>query len=71
MFFCNWNYFNLFTEGITSEHAKNLNDLKNLVQNLFIELNVEEHQIEREKAILAKLENLKMQIEPLEQVTGI
>ena len=59
----------IFSIGlVSSEHATDVSDVKNTIAQLYSTLNVEQHQIERERALLAQLEELKMQIQPLEEV---
>ena len=52
-----------------SEDAETLSDVKELLSKLYSTLHVEEYQLQREKELQARLEDLKMQIAPLEQVS--
>jgi hypothetical protein len=45
-----------------------LSGVRTLVSQLYESLNVEEHQIKQERELLAKLEELKVKLEPLEKV---
>lgn len=45
-----------------------LSGVKTLVSQLYESLNVEEHQIKKERELLSKLEELKVKLEPLEKV---
>ncbi|XP_076459810.1 calcium uniporter protein, mitochondrial-like [Babylonia areolata] len=56
------------TRRLVSEDAEQLSDVKQLVSELYSVLNVEDHQLQREAEILRRLENLKTEIAPLEQV---
>lgn len=40
-----------------------------LVSQLYSTLNIEQYQLERENDLLQRLEDLKLQLEPLEKVT--
>ncbi|XP_005096639.1 calcium uniporter protein, mitochondrial [Aplysia californica] len=52
---------------VSSEDAQTMTDVKQLISKLYSTLNVENHQLERENEILQRLEDLNMQIAPLEQ----
>ena len=52
----------------SSEHVTDLSEVKNKIAELYSTLNIEYYQVEREQELLAKLENLKTKIEPLEKV---
>lgn len=54
-------------EAATSEDIKELSDAKNLIAHLYSTMNVEQHQIEKEKELLQKLENLKLELLPMEK----
>lgn len=45
-----------------------LSGVRTLVSQLYESLNVEEHQLKQERELLAKLEGLKVKLEPLEKV---
>lgn len=45
-----------------------LSDVQNLVMQLYEALHVGEHQLKKERHLMAKLEQLQSQILPLEQV---
>nr|KAG5714716.1 hypothetical protein BaRGS_000204 [Batillaria attramentaria] len=53
---------------LVSEDAATLSDVKQLVSQLYSTLNVEEYQLQREKELRKRLEDLQLQIAPLEQV---
>ena len=55
--------FSLLQEELTT-----LSNVRNLVSQLYEALNVEEHQLKKEREILAKLEDLKVQLAPMEKV---
>ncbi|XP_038611098.1 calcium uniporter regulatory subunit MCUb, mitochondrial [Tachyglossus aculeatus] len=53
---------------LSSEHATELEDVKSLVHRLFTALHLEDHQIRRERTLLEKIDILKEQLQPLEQL---
>ncbi|XP_002738070.1 calcium uniporter protein, mitochondrial-like [Saccoglossus kowalevskii] len=55
-------------EVVDSEDAEKLSDVKVLIQKLYTTLNVEQHQLMHEKDLLKKLERLKAELQPLEQI---
>ncbi|XP_077999807.1 calcium uniporter protein, mitochondrial-like [Glandiceps talaboti] len=55
-------------EVLDSEDADKISDVKALIQQLYSTLNVEQHQLLHEKNLIQRLENLKGEIEPLEQM---
>ncbi len=55
-------------EQAPHERALDINDVKNTISQLYSQLNVEQHQIEKEQELLAKLEELKVQIQPMDKV---
>ena len=55
--------------GVTlSEHSKELSDIQNSIAQLYSCLNVEQHQLEREQQLQTKLEALKTELQPYEEV---
>ncbi|XP_025420395.1 calcium uniporter protein, mitochondrial isoform X2 [Sipha flava] len=52
---------------LTKEDMERLSGVRTLVSQLYESLNVEEHQIKQERELLAKLEELKVKLEPLEK----
>ncbi|BFZ02665.1 hypothetical protein BsWGS_05704 [Bradybaena similaris] len=54
---------------VSSEDAQTMNDVKLLISQLYSTLNVENFQLERERELQKKLEDLKQQIFPLEEKT--
>ncbi|XP_040558606.1 calcium uniporter protein, mitochondrial isoform X1 [Gallus gallus] len=55
-------------ELLSHENATTLNDVKTLVQQLYTALCIEEHQLNKEKELIGRLEELKEQLAPLEKV---
>ena len=53
---------------ITHEQAADVSDLKNTIAQLYSVLNVEQHQIERENEFQKTIENIKLELQPLEEV---
>ncbi|XP_046325893.1 calcium uniporter protein, mitochondrial-like [Haliotis rufescens] len=56
------------TRPLVNEDAVMLSDVKALISTLFSTLNVEQYQLEREKELQQQLEDLKVQLAPLERV---
>lgn len=50
------------------EHATEAEDIKSLVHRLFIALHLEDHQLRRERELLQKLDYLREQLVPFEQM---
>ena len=50
------------------EQLTTLSHVRNLVAQLYEGLQVDQHQLQKERQLLAKLERLKKDLEPLEQV---
>ncbi|XP_052630629.1 calcium uniporter regulatory subunit MCUb, mitochondrial [Harpia harpyja] len=55
-------------DKLSSEHATEIEDIKSLVHRLFVALHLEDHQIRKEKELLQKLDHLKEELLPLEQM---
>uniref|UniRef100_A0A8V0XHW3 Calcium uniporter regulatory subunit MCUb n=1 Tax=Gallus gallus TaxID=9031 RepID=A0A8V0XHW3_CHICK len=55
-------------DKLSSEHATEMEDIKSLVHRLFVALHLEDHQIKKERELLQKLDHLKEQLMPLEQM---
>nr|XP_048307755.1 calcium uniporter protein, mitochondrial [Myodes glareolus] len=53
---------------LSHENAETLNDVKTLVQQLYTTLCIEQHQLNKERELVERLENLKQQLAPLEKV---
>lgn len=53
---------------LDSEATQDLEKLKQLVSKLYLHLNIEQYEIEREQTILKQLETLRSEMEPLEKV---
>ena len=51
------------------EDSQTLQDVKHLVAKLYSSMHVESYQLEREKELIARLEDLREQITPLEKVS--
>ncbi|NP_001070793.1 calcium uniporter protein, mitochondrial [Danio rerio] len=50
------------------EDGERLNDVKILVQQLYTTLRIEEHQLNKERELIGRLEDLNSQLQPLEKV---
>lgn len=57
-----------FSDKLSSEHATEMEDIKSMVHRLFVALHLEDHQIRKERELLQKLDHLKEELLPLEQV---
>ncbi|XP_027021761.1 calcium uniporter protein, mitochondrial isoform X2 [Tachysurus fulvidraco] len=55
-------------ELLAHEEAERLNDVKLLVQQLYTTLRIEEHQLNKERELIGRLEDLNSQLRPLEKV---
>ncbi|KAM6075892.1 calcium uniporter regulatory subunit MCUb, mitochondrial isoform 3-T3 [Chlamydotis macqueenii] len=55
-------------DKLSSEHATEMEDIKSLVHRLFVALHLEDHQIRKERELLRKLDHLKEELLPLEQM---
>lgn len=53
---------------LLKEEMERLSDVQNLVMQLYEALHVGEHQLKKERHLLAQLEQLETQLLPLEQV---
>ncbi|KAG8135337.1 putative Coiled-coil domain-containing protein, partial [Naja naja] len=53
---------------LSHEDATTLNDVKTLVQQLYTTLCIEEHQLNKEKELIGRLEDLKQQLAPMEKI---
>lgn len=58
----------LFSEKLSSGHTTEMENMKSLVHRLFTALHLEEFQKKREHHLLEKIDHLKGQLQPLEQV---
>ncbi|XP_037084223.1 calcium uniporter protein, mitochondrial-like [Pollicipes pollicipes] len=54
-------------ERPSQEELTTLSNVRNLVAQLYEALSVEEHQLKKEREIIAQLEDLKVQLEPMEK----
>lgn len=50
------------------EEMKRLSGVRTLVNQLYEALNVEEHQLKKERELIAKLEDLRLTLGPMEKV---
>ncbi|XP_060102918.1 calcium uniporter regulatory subunit MCUb, mitochondrial [Heteronotia binoei] len=55
-------------DKVSTEHATNVDDVKSLVHRLFTALHLEDHQTRKERELLQKMELLKEELLPLEQI---
>ena len=53
----------------SSEEMTDLSQVKNQVAKLYSCLNIEEHQMEQERQLLLRLDNIQSQLQPMEEVT--
>ncbi|XP_033644140.1 calcium uniporter protein, mitochondrial-like [Asterias rubens] len=53
---------------LISEDARTMADVKSMIYQLYSTLHVEQHQLEKEKDLRGQLENLKVEIEPMEKL---
>ena len=67
-YFC---YVFLSVDKLVSEDARTMADVKSMVYQLYSTLHVEQHQLEKEKDLRKELEDLQVEIEPLEKVNSI
>lgn len=58
----------LFSEKLSSEHATEMENMKSLVHRLFTALHLEEFQKKKEHLLLERIDHLKGQLQPLEEV---
>lgn len=65
---CNNSGFTLLSDKMSKEHATEIDDIKSTVHKLFVALHLEEHQTRKEKELMQKMELLKEELFPLEQV---
>ena len=59
----------LVSVALSSERLKDASDVKTIVAQLYSTMNVEQHQLEQEKKLLSKLEELKLELAPYEKVS--
>lgn len=52
--------------GRSSDAISDLEKVKNSIAHLYTTLHIDQHQMQKEKVLLERLEELKMEIEPLE-----
>lgn len=53
---------------LSTETVSKVNDIRNLITQLSIDLNIEEYQLQREKELQTKLERIRHELAPLEEV---
>lgn len=54
---------------MSSEHAMELEDIKHVVHLMHTALHMPEHHLLKERQLLEKLDNLKQELSPLEEVS--
>ncbi|XP_043911483.1 calcium uniporter protein, mitochondrial-like [Protopterus annectens] len=54
-------------EILSHEDSVTMNDVKMLIQQLYSTLRIEEHQLQKERELIERLEDLQAQLKPLEQ----
>ncbi|XP_063219888.1 calcium uniporter protein, mitochondrial isoform X1 [Bacillus rossius redtenbacheri] len=54
-------------ERLSKKELERLSDVRNLVNQLYEALNVEEHQLKKERQLSKQLEGLKLELKPLEE----
>ena len=52
----------------SSESVETISQVKNQIAQLYSTLHIEQYQIEREKELLERLEDLQKQLQPMNQV---
>ncbi|XP_031560692.1 calcium uniporter protein, mitochondrial-like [Actinia tenebrosa] len=53
---------------LTVEESRALAKTKTMIHQLYSSLNIEEHQLEKERKLLAKLDDIKLELEPMEKL---
>lgn len=66
---CKCFHFHVFAVALPSEHVAELSEMKSLISDLYSRLHVDEFQIETEKRLITQLEDLKVDLAPLEKVS--
>ena len=56
------------TERLSQEQLTTLSDVRNLVAQLYEGLQVEQHQLMKERVLLSRLEKVKQELVPMEEV---
>jgi len=56
------------TMGVSNERSQDIGQIKDQVAKLYSALNVEQHQMEREKELLERLENIRTKLAPMEDL---
>lgn len=59
------------TDLLPHEDGDRLNDVKFLVQQLYTTLHIEGHQLNKERELIGRLEDLNSQLRPLEKVPAL
>lgn len=54
--------------AILQEEISDMGDVRQLVNKLYMALNIDQHQVMKERDIVAQIEELKAQLAPLEKV---
>lgn len=55
-------------QRLTADEIATLSNVRNMVSQLYEALNIEEHQLKKEREILAQMEELRIQLEPMEKI---
>ena len=56
-------------ESAEAQSKKDLDEIRQLVSKLYLHLNIEQYEIQKEEKILKDLELLKIELEPMEKVS--
>ena len=54
--------------SVEAKSKKDLEEIRQIVSKLYLHLNIEQYEIDKEEKILKDLETLKIELEPLEKV---
>jgi hypothetical protein len=55
--------------SLDESSKKELDDIKEMISKLYLNLNVEHYEKEREQKLLRQLEAIKLELEPMEKVS--
>ena len=61
----------ILPERLSSEEVAALDNVKVLISQLYSQLNLDQHQLSKERELLSRLELLKEERQPLEEVTVV
>lgn len=59
------------THAILQEEISDMGDVRQLVNKLYMALNIDQHQVMKERDIVSQIEELKAQLAPLEKVGNV